>query len=335
MHIRVIHPANQGDIRLKSELDDWKEAMEPAIWDARTKSHWFSLTTDQPFLRFKPVLVRGDSETWADGDDCIALAARKTTTVTPVFPTEAGCLSEPLELEDFRYRVYLPSGYHTHPHQHFPVLYMHDGHNLFLEHESYAGATWRVQETVERLRSQGAIPGAIVVGIYPRRREEDYTAPGYRAYADFLALRLKPLIDQNYRTVPNPNATVMLGSSLGGVATLHAGWAYPEVFGKVACLSPTFGWRDDLFERVAREQPPRLTIYIDSGAPKDNYHRARAMAQLLEDRGFRRGTNLLHLAFPGGAHSETAWASRLHLPLQFFLQNQKSSTRVTTLLPGA
>jgi predicted alpha/beta superfamily hydrolase len=112
-----------------------------------------------------------------------------------------------------------------------------------------------------------------------------------------------------------------MGSSLGGVVSFFLAWQWPDVFGNAACMSSTFGWQDDLIERVRRE--PRasresLRIYLDSGWPNDNYEPTLAMAVALLERGFRLRRDLLHFAFPLAGHDEGAWSARLHLPLQLF-----------------
>ena len=184
----------------------------------------------------------------------------------------------------------------------------------------------RVVVEIERgLRAVGAgearveLAGGVgVVGVAPRDRMRDYTKPGYGAYGRFLAHRLKPLVDQHLRTHVAREDTLVMGSSLGGVAALHIAWAHPEVFGRVACLSSTFGPMDDLFERIASEPRRPLLVYLDSGWPRDNYDATNAMRDLLISRGFRLGVDLLQFSFPQGLHDEGSWADRIHLPFQFF-----------------
>jgi pimeloyl-ACP methyl ester carboxylesterase len=129
---------------------------------------------------------------------------------------------------------------------------------------------------------------------------------------------LKPLVDANLRTHKGPEHTVVMGSSLGGVAALHVAWQHADVFGKVACLSSTFGRLDDLFERVATQPVRKLHIYLDSGWPQDNYDATNAMRDLLVSRGYRLGVDLLQFSFPEGLHAEQSWGGRIHLPFQFF-----------------
>jgi predicted alpha/beta superfamily hydrolase len=111
-----------------------------------------------------------------------------------------------------------------------------------------------------------------------------------------------------------------MGSSLGGVVSFYAGWEYPEVFGQVGALSATFGYRDDLLARVQAEKRRPIRVYLDSGWPQDNYEVTRGMAAALRRRGLREGQDLLYLAYPEGRHEEDSWASRCHVPFQFFFR---------------
>jgi len=110
----------------------------------------------------------------------------------------------------------------------------------------------------------------------------------------------------------------VMGSSLGGVVSLHLAWSYPEHFGDAACLSSTFGYADDLMQRVRRERKPAIRVYLDSGWPHDNFEATRGMQSELLRRGFAAGTDLHYLAFPRAAHDEKSWALRAHVPFQLF-----------------
>ena len=158
----------------------------------------------------------------------------------------------------------------------------------------------------------------IAVGIYPKDRMHEYTAPGYDDYAAFLATELKPWVDEHYRTLPEARYSAVMGSSLGGVVSLHTAWEHANAFGNAGCMSSTFGYQDDLLERVLGEKKRAIRIYLDTGWPGDNYEVNRAMRQALLLRGYREGSDLHYAAFPEARHDEEAWAHRAHLPLQFF-----------------
>ncbi len=153
-------------------------------------------------------------------------------------------------------------------------------------------------------------------GYYENRMTE-YTSPGYEDYGRFIVETLKPLIDTKYRTLAGSSNTAVMGSSLGGVVSFYLGWQWPDVFGKVACLSSTFAYRDNLLERVFAEPKRQLRIYLDSGWPADNYEPTRSMRDRLIWKGYRPGSELFYLAFPEAKHDENAWAVRSPIPFQF------------------
>jgi predicted alpha/beta superfamily hydrolase len=215
-------------------------------------------------------------------------------------------------------RVYQPPGYDENTLKRYPVLYMHDGTNLFFPEESFLGETWQVDETMDTLDAMNVIDKCIVVGVYAGDRMNEYTKPGYEGYGRFLVESLKPFIDGGFRTLGGPDNTAVMGSSLGGVVSFYLGWQWPQVFGMAACLSSTFGYRDDFFQRVRSEPKRDVRFYLDSGWPEDNYEPTQGMRDLLASRGYRSGEDLLYYAFPQAEHSERFWASRLHIPFQFF-----------------
>jgi predicted alpha/beta superfamily hydrolase len=216
-----------------------------------------------------------------------------------------------------RFRVFLPPGYYENTLKKYPVLYMHDGPNLFFKEEAFVGNTWRTDEVLNMLDKINAIEAVIVVGIHPNDRMKEYTLLGYEDYDRFLVEKLKPLIDAKYRTLSGATNAAVMGSSLRGVVSFCLGWQWPEVFGKVACLSSTFTYRDDLLERVSMEPKRKIRIYLDSGWPGDNYEATRSMRDRLIWKRYRLGSELFYLAFPEAKHEENAWAARSPIPFQF------------------
>ncbi|MEL6184326.1 MAG: alpha/beta hydrolase-fold protein [Myxococcota bacterium] len=298
--------------------------------------HEFELEPDRAFIYYKPVRIdvapgEGEgSRSWSVGQNYLAQSeASKPYDVYPYFSEEGRCsvcdlreLTCPDAGTTHQFRVFYPPGYEENVLKRYPVLYMQDGQNLFFPHEAFGGAHWRVPETLTRLNEMNLVDKVIVVGIYPEDRMRDYTAPGYDAYAKFITKTLKPAIDAEFRTLPGPTTTSVMGSSLGGVVSLHLAWRHPEIFGSVACLSSTFGYRDDLFDRVESEGKKPLRIYLDTGWPRDNYEVTRTMRTLLARCGFEEGTEMMYLAFPWGKHDEGSWALRSHIPFQFLFGRQ-------------
>ena len=320
MRICVNYPVTRGQLVLRTAHDWERDVLPSAVTPTQA---WFDVDVTGPTLELKPCLREGTTSHWAKGPNYVLTRHERDRGLWPFFfSSEHGHVSDVLQV-DFEgvrraVRVYHPPGYDENTLRRFPVLYMQDGKNLFFPEEAFAGNEWRVDETMDRLDQMNAIRKCVVVGIAPTDRMREYTKPGYDDYGRFVAEKLKPLVDTHLRTRPEPSATVVMGSSLGGVAALHLGWKWPHVFGRVACLSSTFGHLDDLFERIAAEPKKDLLIYLDSGWPKDNYEATNAMRDLLLHKGFRLGVDLLQFSFPEGLHAEGSWGARIHLPFQFF-----------------
>lgn len=330
-YVRVFYPLLEGELVLRTELD-WDQdvtAKQLDAGDEEERPHTeFLLSHSRPYLLCKPCIRVGQELRWAAGSNKLVILSESPQDIyphfysgeggriTPVLECPSQVLGRPLQL-----RIYLPAGYDENHLKRYPVVYMFDGRNLFFPQEAFLGQDWGLNESLDLLNSMNLMERAIVVGVYAKERMEEYTAPGYHDYGRALSSELKPWVDRNYRTLPEASRTAVMGSSLGGVLALHLAWTYPEVFGNAACLSSTFGYRDDLLERVRADACGRhedLKIYLDSGWPGDNYEVTLSMANALIERGYLLGRDVLHLAFPLDRHNERAWASRVHIPLQLF-----------------
>ena len=227
--------------------------------------------------------------------------------------------------------VYLPPGYHDDPDRRFPVLYLHDGQNVFDASTAFAGVEWGVDETAERLVEAGRISPPVIVAIdHAGERRADEFAPtrdvhrdaGGDAdrYARFLVDELKPYVDATFRTESGPAHTSVGGSSLGGLVTLHLGLTRPEVFGAIAVLSPSIWWdRRAVLARVdALDGPLPWRIWLDVGTAegRDTLRNARTLKALLMDKGWS-ADRLHYVEVKDAPHSEGAWAERVEGLLEF------------------
>ena len=341
--IRVIYPTNGGRIALRTD-DDWNFNIEARCIEQKGCVSEFCVQTERPYFYFKPILLGEGSVRWSRGANFLAVATSNAPLdIYPYFLDDTHCsVCGVCELSPFnsaiggehRFRVFLPPGYNENTLKRYPVLYMHDGQNLFLKEEAFLGITWRADEVLTVLDQMNAIEEVIVVGIHPNRREREYTLPGYEEYGRFVVETLKPLIDAEYRTLVGPSNAAVMGSSLGGVVSFYLAWQWPDVFGKVACLSSTFTFRDDLLKRVSTERKRKIKIYLDSGWPGDNYEATRSMRDRLIWRGYRPGSELLYLAFPEAKHDENAWAARSPIPFQFLFGKLPIFKKITGQSPG-
>ena len=235
--------------------------------------------------------------------------------------------------------VYLPPGYDADVAVRYPVLYMHDGQNLFDAATSFIGVEWSVDETVTRMIGQGAMQPLIVVGIgNTRDRVFEYTpAPdksrgggGADLYADFIVNDLKPFIDANYRTHPDRGHTGIMGSSLGGLVSIYAAWTHPDVFSRVGAMSTSYGWADGhVLDFVAgRSAPSGVRVWMDMGTAEDRadgdgdgvpdaIQLHRRMRDVLMEKGVSIPRSFRYVEDEGAVHNERAWASRLPRALAF------------------
>jgi alpha-glucosidase len=218
-------------------------------------------------------------------------------------------------------RVYLPPGY-GHGRRRYPVLYMHDGQNLFDDATSFVGE-WGVDESMDALAKSHGIE-VIVVGIdhgQDKRISElspwanaKYGIAEGRQYMDFVVGTVKPYIDQHFRTRRGRNDTGIMGSSLGAMTSHYAIYQYPQVFGKAAILSPSYWFADEVYAfSAARHLRPGTRLYLVAGDQEGDEPRKvvadvrRMQAQLRAD-GDRKVA--LYVAIrPGAGHNEKFWKS--------------------------
>ncbi len=234
-------------------------------------------------------------------------------------------------------QVYLPPGYRRTRQRRYPVLYLHDGQNVFDAATAFSGVEWGADESAERLTKKGLIEPLIIVAAAnlgekriheyaPTRGVIDSSAPRkkrsrgmLKKYGRFLGEELKPFIDREYRTRPEAEFTGLGGSSLGGLATLALGLWYPQTFSRLAVMSPSIWWDDCVIYRIldqTREKLP-LKIWLDTGTQEPGWERARELRDRLVERGWRVDDDLQYTEVEGGNHSEGAWGARFEAVLRF------------------
>ena len=215
-----------------------------------------------------------------------------------------------------------------------PVLYMHDGQNLFSPDAFFGG--WQASVTADALVGEGSMRPVLIVGIdnTPARLEEYSHVPddigdgpiGGLAddYADFVVEGVVPFVESRYPVLTGPENTAVLGSSMGGLVSLHLAHRHPEVFGFVGSMSGTLAWgtfgldNETMIERYAAGAPQGASVYIDSGGDgpcpgggSDNYCEAVELADVLRDQGWMDEGDLFYRWGPGAPHNEASWADRL------------------------
>ena len=219
--------------------------------------------------------------------------------------------------------IWLPPSY-ARSDRHYPVLYMHDGQNLFDRATGFAGQEWQVDETMTALSGEGV--EAIVVGLPHggKQRMSEYNPfPEHRRgrgrkYLKFLVHTVKPLIDAEFRTLPDRAHTGIMGSSMGGLISLFGFFHWPNTFGFVGAMSPSLWVGGGALYRYLEGAPyVPGRVYIDNGTREGS---AKPLDRMLQHKGYRPGENLLYVEEKGGEHTEAAWAGRLPNALRFLLR---------------
>jgi predicted alpha/beta superfamily hydrolase len=219
----------------------------------------------------------------------------------------------------------------------FPVLYMQDGQNLFDRAIAFGNVEWQVDETMEACSAEGM--EAIVVGISNtgNTRIHEYSpfldarlgGGAADRYLTFLLETVKPRIDADFPTRRDAAATMIAGSSMGGLLALYAFFRHPAEFGGVAALSPSLWFsRHAAFRFIAHSTRTDGRIYADMGT-REGAGRILDVARLrrlLAHKGYRKGRNLVTVIEPGGRHSEAAWGRRFRRAVRFLLQPATTST---------
>jgi predicted alpha/beta superfamily hydrolase len=232
---------------------------------------------------------------------------------------------------------------------------MHDGQNLFIPDISHTGVTWGIAEAINKLSVWGFIQPAIVVGIgntsnrfgdylptkpFKTKKGKAYLEtlkvkdPGFFTknafvsdnYLQLIINKIKPMIDNNFRTKDGHQDTIVMGSSMGGLISLYALVEYPNVFGKAGCLSTHWPVVGEFIGPYLQKYLPKAGIhklYFDHGTQglDANYGPFQEMVDnILSEKGHKRGVDWMTRIAPGAEHNEIAWRDRLHIPLRFLLK---------------
>lgn len=241
-----------------------------------------------------------------------------------------------------RYRkiwIYLPPDYFTST-KTYPVLYMQDGQNLFDNATSFAGE-WQIDETLNQLHAQGDY-GAIVVGIDNggTLRLDEYSPwenPSYGGgegdlYMQFMAETLKPYIDANFRTKPQPQFNALIGSSMGAFIDTYGSVKYPQHFAKIGNFSPAYWFSLSNLENymtASANDLSGLKVYFVCGQNES----ATMVEHLntIKNKYLLKGVltnNVFTKIDSNGTHSELYWRGEFAAAYQWLFQGENLSTSI-------
>lgn len=256
-------------------------------------------------------------------------------------------------IDDKNYEVFLPPSYTKNEDKRYPVLYMMDRQNLFVDSLAYGGVAWNIDEVVDSLLQAGAMQEIIIVGVdhaaydrfaeyapqkpmeaIPQNMQDSLYSflqkPLYAdRYLEFLVKELKPLIDDQYRTLTGVEDTFIGGSSMGGLISMYAQCEYPEVFGGALCLSthwpifledPVPAVPAEIVRYFSENLPQGKKWYFDYGTKGiDQYYGPyqQQIDSIMIANGYVEGQTFISRKFEGHDHNERDWNRRVHIPLEF------------------
>lgn len=298
---RVATELPAGEYEYKCTLGSW-QTVESGIDGGDIKNHVLKIQSD--------TIIEINIESWKDD---LARVSKKTHTAgkrvqimdTAFFMPQLNCSR--------KIWIYLPEDYSKNK-KRYPVLYMHDGQNLFDEYTSGFGE-WGVDEILDSLIDKGK-PASIVVGIENGPHRLNEYNPFYferfgngegDAYLDFLTQTLKPYIDKNYRTLPSKENTLIAGSSMGGLISYYAILHRPDVFGKGGIFSPSF-WTADAIRPLTDSLGFKMTgkFFFYMGGKEESMY-IQDMLDLEESLGEKSSAMIYSVIDPDGSHNEEAW----------------------------
>jgi len=223
--------------------------------------------------------------------------------------------------------VYVPPTY-TSSGKKYPVLYMHDGQNVFDDATSFSGE-WGIDEAIDTLGLK--IKECIVVGIDNggnKRLNEycpyDFDLKGIPAnnvsgkgegnlYVEFLVKTLKPFIDKKYRTLKDAKNTFVAGSSMGGLISMYAILKYPKIFGGAGVFSPAFWVGPKIFDDIkAKGKKVKGKIYFYAG-DEEGETMVPMTLRAFNEMHRVSASKMCEVIRAGGKHNEQRW--RIEFPL--------------------
>lgn len=230
------------------------------------------------------------------------------------------------EYAERKYYIYLPDSYEYEPEKRYPVLYMFDGHNVFFDEDATYGKSWGMKEFLEYYEIE-IIVAAVECNHSPKHgRLSEYSPYTFREKGfgeikgrgketmDWWVKTFKPMIDENFRTLPERENTYIAGSSMGGLMSVYALLEYNEYFSKAAALSPSLGFSKrkvlDLIKNS--EVDPETYLYIDYGdlefanCESTRADFGKAVAGLIA-----KGIKVTSRIIPGGTHCEASWEKQI------------------------
>lgn len=223
--------------------------------------------------------------------------------------------------------IYLPPSYSS-SNKKYPVLYMHDGQNVFDESTSFAGE-WGVDETLDSISGRKKEIIVVAIDHGGAKRVNEYCPYDMQKfgkgegdqYVDFLIKTLKPFIDKNYRTEKDKQNTFIAGSSMGGLISMYAVLKYPKVFGGAGIFSPAFWVGPKIFDDIdSKGKKVNSKIYFYCGK-QENETMEPDMEKAFERMRKVSRSRMACVVRPDGKHTESVWREEFPLFYLWLMEN--------------
>ncbi len=319
---RITIPKISKNIQYKFTLGSWKKVeVNKNGNDIENRNYTF---------KEHPETLKITIEKWNDPKQKTSTASKNVSVLSEDFYM-------PQLNRKRKIRIYLPPGYNNSG-KRYPVIYMHDGQNLFDRATSFSGE-WEVDESLNEIFNETG-KGFIVIGIdnggkkrldeYSPWKNKKYGGGEGAAYTEFVVKTLKPYVDKHYRTFPEKELTAVFGSSMGGLISFYAGLKYPNVFGKTGAFSPSFWFSDQSFKFAKTHGNLKNSrIYLLAGNKEGDNTAFDEISQtvvdmnkiidLLKESGFNK-ENIHSKVVPEGRHNEKLWKENFKEAIQWLFE---------------
>ncbi|MFZ1706149.1 MAG: alpha/beta hydrolase-fold protein [Saprospiraceae bacterium] len=255
-------------------------------------------------------------------------------TITKAYQPIIEILEEEYEIPQLnrtrRIAVLLPHDYYQSGKQ-YPVLYLHDGQNLFDDYAPYGN--WGIDKSLASLSKQGK-GDVIIVAIdhggvlrikellpYPTSK---FTEVEGQLYLKFMMETLKPRIDKEYRVLADRNNTGIGGSSLGGFISLYAGFNYRHIFGKLLIFSPSLWISEEIYSLAKKYVPfgpTDLYLYAGGMESSNHYGNVLRLENILQEKRKYDDFDIHFAHNPNGQHGEIYWGQQFPVALRWLFKN--------------
>lgn len=322
--VREVRLRKNALVFYKTTLGSW-ERVEQAASGAEI--------ADREVIARAPMTVRIKVERWADGKHFEAHSTRDAHVM------DLGHFGKEITGFDHKVLVHVPPGYSEDGDEHYPLLYMLDGQNIFDCATAFLGQAWDADKVHDDMVREGKVRPFFIAAIYHVNLRDRFFTPVKDSRfgggdLDLLAKTIfndiDPVLRERFRIEEGPQFTGVCGSSLGGLAAFHLGWRHPDRFGIACAMSPSLWWAHYWTLSMVKADPgPSRShrIWLDMGTHESEMllHPVREvmeLADVLAEKGYSVALEIDE----NGRHNEATWKKRLPVVFQWMFGNRPGRT---------